>query len=375
MNIHKKLDQVSIKDLLLILVFISLLILGIKYSQYLIQSISLIFKIIKPFIIGLVLCFIFSLPMKFYEDKLHIKDLEKEKTLCAILSIITVLVVIVGVFVIILPQLTDNIIMFVDYLPTGTKNFLEWSKEVLSQIHIPDNVLIELERISTDLFNSTVDQMKNILPSLLTKISSFSSSIVEIFMSFIIAIYMLFSKDLLLRQLKRVIKAFFNEEKEQQLLEIGKLINQTFSNFFTGQLIEAIIIGILCYIGCHLLDIPYPSINGIVIGITNMIPYVGPYIGGAISAFIIMLVSPMQALVFIVFCIILQQVESNLIYPHVVGNSIGLSPLWVLFAISVGGGLFGIVGMIFGLPVFSVIYELFKRIIHKKINAKKTLAD
>ena len=152
---------------------------------------------------------------------------------------------------------------------------------------------------------------------------------------------------------------------------VMNLISRTFRQFFTGQLTESVIIGILCYIGCKILDIPYASIAAIVIGITNIIPYFGPFIGTAVSAILILFVSPIKAIVFIIFGVILQQCESNLIYPHVVGSSVGLSGLWVLFSITIGGGLFGVVGMVFGLPVFSVIYELFRRYVKERIALKQ----
>jgi predicted PurR-regulated permease PerM len=189
-------------------------------------------------------------------------------------------------------------------------------------------------------------------------------------MGIIISIYICFDRDRLAYQSDRVVYALFNEKHYQYIKDVVKLILQTFRQFFTGQITESVIIGVLCYIGCKILNIPYASIAAVVIGITNIIPYFGPFIGAAISASLILLVSPIKALIFVIFATLLQQFESNLIYPHVVGSSIGLSALLVLFAITIGGGLFGIVGMIFGLPVFSVIYELFKRYIIIRLNNK-----
>jgi predicted PurR-regulated permease PerM len=189
-------------------------------------------------------------------------------------------------------------------------------------------------------------------------------------MGIIISIYICFDRDRLAYQSDRVVYALFNEKHYQYIKDVVKLILQTFRQFFTGQITESVIIGVLCYIGCKILNIPYASIAAVVIGITNIIPYFGPFIGATISASLILLVSPIKALIFVIFATLLQQFESNLIYPHVVGSSIGLSALLVLFAITIGGGLFGIVGMIFGLPVFSVIYELFKRYIIIILNNK-----
>ena len=170
-------------------------------------------------------------------------------------------------------------------------------------------------------------------------------------------------------------KAICDKTRYDYILDVAHLSSKTFESFFTGQLIEAVIIGVLCYIGCMLLNIPYASIAGVVIGCTNIIPIFGPIIGAAIAGVLILLVSPIKAVVFIVFSLVLQQLESNLIYPKVVGESIGLSALWVLFAVTLGGGLFGIVGMIFGLPAFSIIYELLRRWTNQRLSEKQELGN
>ena len=185
------------------------------------------------------------------------------------------------------------------------------------------------------------------------------------------AIYMLLSKDTLMRQCRKLGQAVLSERHYIQVREIVQLTSETFQNFIAGQLTESLIIGVLCYIGCLILDIPYASIAALVIGFTNIIPYFGPIIGAFISSLLILFISPIKMVVFIIFSTILQQVESNLIYPHVVGGSIGLSALWVLFAVSIGGGLFGIPGMIFGLPTFSVIYELLRRWTNQRMKEKQ----
>ena len=191
-------------------------------------------------------------------------------------------------------------------------------------------------------------------------------------MGFVMAVYMLLSKDKLLRQVKKVGHAFLNDQKFNQASEVLRLTSSTFENFLAGQLTESVIIGVLCYIGCIILDIPYASIAAVVIGFTNIIPYFGPIIGAVISSVLIIFVSPIKAVIFLIFSTLLQQFESNLIYPHVVGSSVGLSALWVLFAVSAGGGLFGIPGMVFGLPTFSVIYELMRRWTNQRLKEKNT---
>ena len=181
-----------------------------------------------------------------------------------------------------------------------------------------------------------------------------------------------YQRNLLSKHQNYLFQAFLSEKQNKWIVKIAKLTSQTFHNFVTGQLLEAVIIAILCYIGCLILKFPYAQIISVLIGVTNMIPIFGAIMGVMISALLVAMVNPIQALFFIIFGIALQQFESNLIYPRVVGNSVGLSGLWVLFAITIGGGLFGFSGMILGLPIFSIIYSLLKEATYKRIKAKKS---
>ena len=213
--------------------------------------------------------------------------------------------------------------------------------------------------------------LRNGVPQLISMAGGFASGLANIGMALVIAVYLTISKDKLISQLKRFLYAFTSTKVNTFLLKVGKLTNVTFSNFVAGQLVEAVIIGVLCYIGCLIFRFPYAPILSVVIGCTNVIPYFGPFLGTGFGAFLVALVNPLQAVFFIIFGSVLQQIESNLIYPRVVGTTVGLSGLWVLFAITIGGGLFGIAGMILGLPVFSVIYTLIREIMNKRLKEKQ----
>lgn len=185
-------------------------------------------------------------------------------------------------------------------------------------------------------------------------------------LGFVISVYLIFSKEKLLKKGKHLYYVFISEKWLNRLIKLYRLINKVFKNFINSQIIEAVIIGIMCYVGCLILQIPYASTCAIIIGRTNIIPYFGPFFGTAFCAILLLCESLSKSLLFIVFGTVIQQIESNLIYPHVVGNSVGLSPLLVLFTVMVGGRLFGIAGMIFGLPVMSIVYELLKDYIHTR---------
>lgn len=273
---------------------------------------------------------------------------------------------------VVLPQVIENIRMLIDNLPGIFSQIEEWLNYFFKEVHLSKDILVKIENFQQNLGQTILGKLSTWVPSIAIGVTHITSTIVNIFMGFVMAVYMLLSKDKLLRQVKKVGHAFLNDQKFNQASEVLRLTSSTFENFLAGQLTESVIIGVLCYIGCIILDIPYASIAAVVIGFTNIIPYFGPIIGAVISSVLIIFVSPIKAVIFLIFSTLLQQFESNLIYPHVVGSSVGLSALWVLFAVSAGGGLFGIPGMVFGLPTFSVIYELMRRWTNQRLKEKNT---
>ena len=214
------------------------------------------------------------------------------------------------------------------------------------------------------------DGFTNILSSSVNFIITTISSVVSFVMSIIFAIYMLYQKEKLSKQALKVVYAYFSKEKADYLLKVGKTANETFSNFVGGQLLEACILGLLCFIGMSILKIPYALTSSVLVGFTALIPVFGAFIGTAVASILIVVVSPVKALWFIIFIIILQQIEGNIIYPKVVGSSVGLPAMWVMLAVIVGGSCFGMVGMLIGVPVSSVLYTLFRESVNEKLKEK-----
>lgn len=212
--------------------------------------------------------------------------------------------------------------------------------------------------------------LTNLVPALVDVTKGITSGVTNLFLTLVITVYFIISKDKLVKQTKRMMYAFTPDKANDYLTHVAAIANRTFASFISGQLIEAVIIGVLCYIGCLILRFPYAPILSVIIGCTNVIPIFGAIMGVGISALLVAFVNPIQGLFFIVFGICLQQFESNLIYPRVVGNSVGLSGLWVLFAITIGGGLFGFMGMLLGLPAFAVCYTLLREEMNRRIEKK-----
>ena len=369
-----KVRDLTLKNILIILSYAALLVLGVIYFESIFQYLGELLNIIQPFIIGFILAFIFNIPMKFFEKKLAIQNKKKRRVVSAILSVLLILLVLLLVVMVVVPQVIENVRTLIDNLPSIFAQAEKWLNYVFEEIRLSPDLLDKINEFQTRFAQTFISTLTAWAPNIASGVSHITTSVINIFMGFVMAIYMIFSKDKLIRQVKKFVHALFNDQHYQYISEVVKLTRTTFENFLAGQLTESIIIGVLCYIGCMILDIPYASIAAIVIGFTNIIPYFGPIIGAVISSALILFVSPVKALIFLVFSTLLQQFESNLIYPHVVGNSVGLSALWVLFAVSVGGGLFGIPGMVFGLPTFSVIYELLRRWTNYRLEVKRNLA-
>ncbi|MDE6952216.1 MAG: AI-2E family transporter [Erysipelotrichales bacterium] len=368
-----KLTQLTLKDLLLAITYIALLILGIINLDKILALISTLFEILKPFIIGFILAFILNIPMKWFIKKLPIQNDKNKKLIAALLSILLIFSILFVVIMIVLPQVIENIRLMIDNLPSTLKQVQSWIEYVSMQIDISQDVITQIEDMINDVSANLPQKLSLLVPDIAIMVSHFTTGVINIFMGIVIAVYMILSKDKLLRQTNKLGKAFLSDHHYNYVKSILQLTSDTFENFLAGQMVESLIIGVLCYIGCIILKIPYASIAAVVIGFTNVIPYFGPIIGAFISSILILLVSPMKAVVFLIFSSLLQQFESNLIYPHVVGSSVGLSALWVLFAVSAGGGLFGIPGMVFGLPTFSVIYELIRRWTNLRLKQKKEI--
>ena len=334
-----------------------------------------ILNIIFPFVLGGCLAFILNIPMTFFEKKLlntgkKKTKKEKNKKLIRIVSIIFAIIVIVLIFTLIfkliVPELVDIVNLLIDNIPYYVEELTKLIKEY-GQDSIDINAIIQNQNEDIEEIK---DQIINKIPSLVTSsisiVTRIINGIVDFFIAIVFAIYILIDKEKLQEQFKKLIYAYFSKEKADRILSIGITANSTFKNFFTVQCLEASILGTLCIIGMLILRIPYAIPIGVLIGVTALIPVVGAFIGSIIGAILILSVSPIKVITFIIFVLILQQIEGNLIYPRVVGNSVGLPGMWVLVAVSIGGSLGGIVGMLLGVPIASIIYTLIKEDVNKK---------
>lgn len=337
-----------------------------------------IISIISPFVIGAAIAFILNLPMGFFETKLSNFKTKKGKKLnksliraiSLILAILVIALILTLIINLIVPEIINIISLLIDKLPyygaelkniatTVTKDVPEIN-EFIKNIDISNKELqAQIKDIATNFLSTSVSFVGNII-----------NSIVNSVVSIVFAAYILTSKDKLKSQVKKVLYAYNDKEKAEKIIEFGRIAKNIFRRFISGQCLEATILGSLSIIGMLILQVPYAVPIGVLIGVTALIPIVGAFIGIIIGAVLILSVEPVKVITFIIYILILQQIEGNLIYPKVVGDSVGLPGIWVLVSVAIGGDLFGIIGMLLGLPTASVLYTLFKKNVYKKLKEK-----
>lgn len=338
-----------------------------------------IIDLIKPFIIGICIAFVINIPMKFFEEKV-VGKLTKEKSklkrpLSLIITIVVLVGLIIGLMTFVIPQLAESCSTLVKNVPEymdSLEKFMDKninSKELLSS-DVIEEIYSKILSMGQNIIKIIGQVAGTIVSHALDITVGVTSTIINIVMAFIVSIYILLSKEKLSNQIKKILYAYMKKENVIKFLKVSKIANIKFTNFVRSQVIEACILGLLCFIGMKICSMPYALLISTIIGVTALVPIFGAFVGAILSGFIVLMVSPIKVILFAIIFVVIQQIEGNLIYPFVVGNSIGLSALWVLFAITVGGNAFGVVGMLIGVPLFGVLYTLISITTNKRLEKR-----
>ncbi len=325
-------------------------------------------------LIGAAIAYLVNLLMNFYERHYFFRWQSKKffakskRPVCLTLAFLTLIALITLICILIVPELTSCIQTLIAVVPPFIKRVLTMAEDVS---WIPKQIIDALESIDwTNWINKVVSFVSSgvgdVVSFVTSAVASVFSIIVTALFSVIFSIYLLTGKDLMKRNSLRLLSAYLPEKPRKRLLHLLAVVNDCFHRYIVGQCIEAVILGVLCTLGMLLFRLPYATMIGAFIAFTALIPVAGAYIGAGVGAFMILTVSPMKALFFILFIIVLQQLEGNLIYPRVVGSSLGLPSIWVLVAVTVGGGLYGVLGMLLGVPLVASIYRLVKEDLAKR---------
>lgn len=365
----------------------------IFHNNSLKSNLTHLLSIAMPIVDGFVVAYLLSPIVNFLEQKVLFPCIgrlqkkypslqEKEQKLkkyCRGISIIFTLIfvtfIVVGFFQVVIPQIATSIQSIVQQFPAYVNNLTSWVTKLLA-----DNPEIErtvgdlISNYSKDLeswMNKTVlPQMNTILKTVSLSMISLAKALWNLVIGLIISIYLLASKERLMSQAKKMTYAFMDTRNANLIIEDARLIDRTFGGFISGKILDSVIIGILCFICVSFMKLPYPMLISVIIGVTNIIPFFGPFIGAIPCGLLILMVNPLQCLYFIIFIWILQQFDGNFLGPKILGNSTGLSGFWVIFSITIFSGLMGVPGMILGVPIFAVLYALLKRKINRNLQKK-----
>ena len=375
------LGDLSIKKIRELIVFTALLVVALWKFDVVLDVLKTIGQIIFPFILGGAIVFVINVPMSFLEKKIF-ENIKKEnkaaRKLARPVSLLLTIVLVVGVIALVMigviPQLTKtmgslmiNITDFIPQIKIWIRDFFHDNREIMNlvdQVQFkPDQAI----RWGISLLGNGAGNMMN---TTVSAVGSVVSGLATFFIAFSFACYVLFQKEKLHVQVRKVLFAFLPKQKADAFLKVCSLTYRTFANFLTGQCLEAVILGCMFVVTLSILRMPYALLIGVLIAFTALIPIFGAFIGCAVGSFLIFMVSPKQAIIFIIVFLVLQQIEGNLIYPHVVGESVGLPSIWVLAAVTIGGNLMGIVGMLVFIPLLSVVYTIFRKVVYQRLKKR-----
>lgn len=362
-------EKKTLKTYLLLISFTIGLVLVVVHFETIIGGIGFFLRLLTPLFIGIIIAFVLNRPYEWF-NRLYGKRCRLKPKASRILSVVTVYILAFGVITLLIclvvPELVQNLQLFAESADQYLLDAQAALNGFTDQFGLPPvdlSALIDTVSRYLGTLSSAIEEM---LPQIVEVTGSLISGIVTGFISIILSVYLLSGKDRLLTQLRRTLKVYLPKRTHTFFGRLYQIVAQVFGDYVAGQCKEALILGSLCFVGMMILRLDYAALISSVIAVTALIPMLGAYIGGAVGVILLLFISPVKALIFLVFLIVLQQVEGNLIYPKVVGRKIGLPGLWVLMGITVGGGLFGMWGMLLAVPVTTVFYQLLKKDVKKR---------
>lgn len=370
----------QLKKWLITITYAALLLFVVVKFDWVSAIIGNTMHILSPFFLGIVLAFVLNKPMEFFK-KLFSKKIKKEGTAKGMAITVSYLLFALIIFLVIwfiVPPLVTNINMFVSKASGYIAKIERWLYDVSYKLKLPNldmqNIFVQLSDIIQTVSTYIVNYLGDIVPRLISVTTNLVNVVFNMVITIVFSINLLAGKERLIKQLALLNEAYINPKYAKKNVKIAKLVNEIFGKYLIGQVTEACILGGLCFIGMKIFRFDYAILISTLIAVTALIPVAGAWIGGGLSFLLLALVSPINAVMFFIYLTVLQQLENNLIYPRVVGSSIGLPGIWVIFAVTVGGGLFGLPGIMLSVPTMSVIYALIGQNVKNRIQKKRNVA-
>lgn len=363
----------NIKAYFAVITYGILLYFGVVYFDRVWSVIKVILNLLSPFLVGAAIAYILNFVVRFFEKRiLSFMKKEKQKKIRRYIAIgltyITAILLGYGFMLILLPQLFESISSLAENFPTYSKSVTNYVLDMMSRYNIEADIKNAISGYTQEFFAKSGEIITGILPNVMEITKNITNMVFNIFVSVAVSVYVLLSAKQLKRQSKVLINAFMPPKWAEKVFELAKVSDKVFSDFIVGRVIDSAIIAVIAFFGLALFKMPYPLLQSVLIGITNIIPVFGPFIGGIIGALIVFMIDPSMTLWYVLFIIVLQQIDGNIIGPKVMGDSLGISGLWVLFAVVIGGGLMGIVGMLLGVPIFCILYYIIRQQAYKRLD-------
>lgn len=377
-----ELSKDTVKKIMFLIVFTILVAVLLFNLEIVFEGLGFLIGVSVPFLLGIGIAFILNIPMQFYERTLFPERLKGKykamkklaRPVSLLLSLLSVIGVIALVVFVVVPELYKSVMNLGPVIQAFIPKVEAWILELFPDNENIEELLASFEFNWEEIINNTINFLKNgvgnVLNTTVSVVKNVVSKLANFFIGFVFAIYILVQKEKLRVQVEKIMYAFLPEHVNDKIQEICSLVYRIFKSFFTGQCLEAVILGTMFFIVLSVIGYPYALLIGVLIAFTALIPILGSFIGCAISVFLIFLTSPVKALIFIGIFLVLQQIEGNMIYPKVVGSSVGLPSIWVLVAVSLGGSLMGVLGMVLFIPLTSVFYTLFRGVVYKQLKRK-----
>lgn len=367
----------SRKDIILIITYIAVVIFALVNFEKIFSFLGSVIDIFSPFILGVIFAFILNVINNFYERRVFGKVKNNKfwskakRPLSITLSLLSVFVIIIFVIYLLIPQLENSVGLFINTLPKYKEDIVD----ILNNFNADENTIEVVSDYLDNFGKAITDYIKDNSEDVITVTTEVVGSVVNAvskgIISIVFAIYILAQKENLIRQVNKIMSAYLKPKTTQKIKTISVLANKTFSNFVTGQGLEALIFGTLCFVGMLIFGIPYALPIAVLLGFTALVPIFGAVIGTVLGAVLIFMVSPVKAIIFVIFVLVIQQIENNFIYPKVVGKSVGLPGMWVLLSVTVGGSIGGLVGLVIATPLCSLIYALVSQTVNDRLKKNK----
>lgn len=338
--------------------------------------VGMLFSVLKPVFIGIAFAFIANMPMRFLETRVfkRWKICSLKRAVCQLLAMLFILLIVAAMLFLIIPRIAGSVVALANGMDGYIESLTAWGSGLWDRLNLNPGVE---ERIQS-VVQTILAQLDELLSALVAGAAKFTvsiaSTLVDVFFAAIISIYALFNKEKLIFQAKKVVVAIFSERRAERILDVSTRTNQALNHYFYGMIIECTILGTLCFIAMTIFGFPYALLISVVVGVTQIVPIIGPWVSALFGALIILVSDPSRVIWFIVLVLVVQQIEANVFYPRVVGSAVGLSGIWVMIAVLLGSGLFGIVGIVLCVPVMAVLYTLVSEWVNRRVEEKRFAA-